>query len=77
MNTAQKGTSLLRVSAPPRPLPIALGQELARTKAGDRDRHHILGRIFHGLSLRDQLACQAELTACRAARRGQSFAEVT
>lgn len=62
---------------PPRPLPIALGQELANTPLSAHARHHVLGRIFNTLRPGDKLRCQREIMACRQAKRGQLAATIT
>lgn len=75
-NQSTAGYSLLSHCTAPRPLAIALGQELARAKLGDNARQALLGRIYATLPAGQQLACKAELAECRAARRGERLAMV-
>jgi len=60
-----------------RPLPIALAQCLANTKAGEQERMALLNRHFSRLNIRDQFICRAELLECKAAKRGQREAIVS
>lgn len=63
-------------SQPRRELHIALAHELARAKVGDDVRQSLLRRLFNALPIGLQIACNKELRACRAAKRGDIKAVV-
>lgn len=58
-----------------RPYPVALAQELARTKPGE-SRLALLNRLYLDMLPADKLRVQAELHAIRSARRGKSQAAI-
>lgn len=60
---------------PLRPLHVALAHRLANTKPDDPMRPS-LERLFSGLKPGEQMACRAEATLCRAAKRGEIEAEI-
>lgn len=60
---------------PPRALPIALAHQMIKTKVGS-PYMVTLYRVFAWMPFSFQVACRAELTRCRQARRGQHLAEV-
>ncbi len=59
-----------------RPFPVALGQEIAKTKLGAYDRMALLTRVYTGLKPADRLRCITELELCKAAKRGELEARV-
>lgn len=61
--------------AEPRPLPVALANQLAACKPGDV-RLGLLNRLYCDLSPGDKLRTIAELHQIRSARRGESLAQV-
>ena len=69
-------TTLQDLRAEPRPLWQALAHELARTRPGEA-RLNLLNSLYRDLTPADALRCRAELHAVRAARRGESPAQVS
>ena len=67
--------TLQDLRAEPRPLPIALAQQLVLCRPGD-PRLPLLNGLFRDLSPADKLRCQGELYECRRARRALLLAKV-
>lgn len=53
----------------PRELPVALAQEMARTKPTSA-RMVLLNRVYQDLTWKGQARCRGELMRCRQAQRG-------
>lgn len=74
MTPKDREYSLLAQAPAARDLPIALAHCLASAKPGT-ERMELLNRLFIGLEFQSKMRCQAELTMCRRAIRGELRAE--